>query len=406
MVGKTKIQEIDLGKEDTTWDEIDEKKKSCLKQILRPILLAMAIAGCYNFSDLIYIQKSENDKTSVKWVLSLMYRLVLLLVTLAATARYACILFYLPSDYQYIAILCLVWALHLVTQLLLSFKTTSRKYGHYEKAFQHWESVIIPESRQLGLRCPVAQIRRQTITAVIIGMAIIILNVVSIGIQLEVSADPVFYLFPLSETHWSKMFYIFLMLMSSLVWIVPQANAIILSKTLTTVFTVYNETFEKQITDNKNNLPENFPRMRQLHINICKLVEELDNDMGWFYATDMGFMIFLTVFTLYQIVKTTMDTFSLVMYFFWFLSGIAIVVFTTSFAAFTHEAAHAPLDTIYYINVQDITVEKLAQLNLFLSKLTGTQVGFTTCGLLTITKEFILTIAGVFLTYFAVLYTL
>ncbi|WAR19560.1 hypothetical protein MAR_001398 [Mya arenaria] len=109
-------------------------------------------------------------------------------------------------------------------------------------------------------------------------------------------------------------------------------------------------------------------RMRQLHFNICKLVEELDNDMGWFYATDLGVMIFLSVFTLYQIVKTSMDTFSLVMYIFWFFSGIAIVGLLTSFAAFTHES-----------------------LNLFLSKLTGTQVGFTTCGLLTITKEFILT---------------
>ena len=35
-----------------------------------------------------------------------------------------------------------------------------------------------------------------------------------------------------------------------------------------------------------------------------------------------------------------------------------------------------------------------SQLNLFLSKLTGTQIGFTTSGLLTITKEFILTVSG------------
>ena len=34
----------------------------------------------------------------------------------------------------------------------------------------------------------------------------------------------------------------------------------------------------------------------------------------------------------------------------------------------------------------------LFQLHLFLSKLTGTQIGFTTVGLLTITKEFLLTV--------------
>ncbi|KAH3711954.1 hypothetical protein DPMN_071630, partial [Dreissena polymorpha] len=68
--------------------------------------------------------------------------------------------------------------------------------------------------------------------------------------------------------------------------------------------------------------------------------------------------------------------------------------------------AHGPLEHVYDIKVQGVSVEKIAEVNLFLSKLTGTQIGFTTCGLLTITKEFILTIAGVFLTYFTVLYTL
>ncbi|KAH3711948.1 hypothetical protein DPMN_071624 [Dreissena polymorpha] len=57
----------------------------------------------------------------------------------------------------------------------------------------------------------------------------------------------------------------------------------------------------------------------------------------------------------------------------------------------TH-VAHGPLEHVYDINVQDISMEKLAQVNLFLSKLMGTQIGFTTCGLLTITKEFILTV--------------
>ena len=37
------------------------------------------------------------------------------------------------------------------------------------------------------------------------------------------------------------------------------------------------------------------------------------------------------------------------------------------------------------------------QLNLFLSKLTGTQIGFTTLGLLTITKEFLLTVLLLYL---------
>ena len=50
----------------------------------------------------------------------------------------------------------------------------------------------------------------------------------------------------------------------------------------------------------------------------------------------------------------------------------------------------------------DITLlfQYILQVNMFLSKLTGTQVGFTTLGLLTITKEFLLTVC-VYINFFA-----
>ncbi|XP_046338965.2 uncharacterized protein LOC124120234 [Haliotis rufescens] len=67
------------------------------------------------------------------------------------------------------------------------------------------------------------------------------------------------------------------------------------------------------------------------------------------------------------------------------------------------QRAHSLLDDIFSIGTQDATVEQHAQLNLFLSKLTGTSVGFTAIDFFVIKKEFILTLSGLFVTYFFLL---
>ncbi|XP_055957043.1 uncharacterized protein LOC126821335 [Patella vulgata] len=61
--------------------------------------------------------------------------------------------------------------------------------------------------------------------------------------------------------------------------------------------------------------------------------------------------------------------------------------------------AHSPLENIYDLQTHGLTTEQLGELTLFLSKLTGTSIGFTAMGFFTITKEVILTIGGLYLTY-------
>ena len=78
--------------------------------------------------------------------------------------------------------------------------------------------------------------------------------------------------------------------------------------------------------------------MRLLHLNLCKLVEELDNDFGWFFAADFVFVIFISLFILYQMIKTSLDTISLVLFGAWFLQNITIMVVTATFSAFTNVA--------------------------------------------------------------------
>ncbi|XP_067680968.1 uncharacterized protein [Haliotis asinina] len=69
----------------------------------------------------------------------------------------------------------------------------------------------------------------------------------------------------------------------------------------------------------------------------------------------------------------------------------------------THFQAHSLLEDIFHIGTKNATTELLGQLSLFVSKLTGTSIGFTAINFFVITNEFILTLGGMFITYFFLL---
>ncbi|XP_045182101.2 uncharacterized protein LOC123540846 isoform X1 [Mercenaria mercenaria] len=404
MAGKTKVEKFEIKdqKMHSAWSDDSDKNVTSLKQILKLMLYGLAIAGNYSFSD---INSAGENSSSIKSVLSKIYRTYVFISILIMVIKFIAGFFYLPTDYFYFSILCAVWSTYILCIQLYSMKATSSKYGHYEKVFKIWDQKIMPEFKELGIEYPSFKLRKGVIIVLVIAFILVVCNTAGLGVQIYISGG-YFYTAPFESNPYTLTAYFILVTAEILAWIIPVAFVISLTKLIQEAFNSLNKYKSKLCEQNGCKMVENFQKIRMLHLNLSKLVSDLDEDLGWFYAIIFTFNIGLSVFTLYQIIKRTLTTFELVLYVFWFLCGLASIGLPAIHAALVNDAAHAPLDSIYYINVQDITVEKLAQLNLFLSKLTGTQVGFSTCGLLIITKEFILTIAGVFLTYFAVLYTL
>jgi len=122
-----------IGEHKKAWEEETEKKCSCLKKILRPILVCMALSGCYNFSDLNYIAKNEDKKITAKYVFSIAYRILLLLTVIAVATKFTVTTIKKP-EYKLMGILCIAWTLMLLAFLILSFKQTSRKCGHLTRS--------------------------------------------------------------------------------------------------------------------------------------------------------------------------------------------------------------------------------------------------------------------------------
>ncbi|XP_046582475.1 uncharacterized protein LOC124289843 [Haliotis rubra] len=113
--------------------------------------------------------------------------------------------------------------------------------------------------------------------------------------------------------------------------------------------------------------------------------------------------MFLACFAAYQIINGSSDIFVIAVDVFWLGGGVVCILVSAMCSADVHDAAHSLLDDIFSIGTQDVTVEQMAQLNLFLSKLTGTSIGFTAIDFFVITKEFLLTLGGLFMTYFFLL---
>ncbi|XP_033735137.1 gustatory receptor for sugar taste 61a-like [Pecten maximus] len=145
--------------------------------------------------------------------------------------------------------------------------------------------------------------------------------------------------------------------------------------------------------------------IRLKHLQLCKAVAILEQDTKYLISVNFCTNIFLICFILYQIVATnsTISLMGYITFSFWLVMNFSFISSLSITAAQVNEQAHSPLDYIFDVEMDDMSRSEALQLQLFLSKLNGPAIGFTVMGLITITKELILTLTGVVLTYFFLL---
>ena len=318
------------------WKDNQQIKEPSLKRAIKPVLFCMALSGCYNFSDISNASNTGRKRKTLTRVFSLVYRILILLVILLIMARFVSVFYFLP-EFKMWAINVLMWTLYLTTCWWVCFKQTSRRYGHYEQVMRLWDDVVMPECKALGIDLCEHVIRKRVLICSVVGLIIVVVSVLLNVAHMRITLS-VFYVVPFEFTVEQQLLTTFGYIVTSMVWIIPVVAAITLTRTLTFVFNAFNEHFAKQINDDKTRVPANFKRMRVLHLRICQLLEEMDGDLKWFFASSFLMGIGGAVFTLYQIMRTSLDTVGLVMLIFWILAGLTNLGTGAGFAAFTHEA--------------------------------------------------------------------
>ena len=336
MESKTKVEkfEIENHNKKKAWTEDNERSVKSLKETLRPILYGMAIAGNYNFSD---IYRDDEQISSGKAVFSKIYRVFMMTLVCTGAVKYLSCFFYLPTEFLQFNSLCAIWNIYIVCIHIYNFKATGSRFGHYEKVFQFWNQKIIREFEELGIEYPSLQLRKGVIVTLIIAIVLIVFNISALGAQI-IYIGGYFYTAPFETNVGTLVVFFLCMTAGTLAWIIPISFVICFTKLIQEAFKSLNEYKSKVCKQTGCKPVGKFQKLRLLHLDLCKLVSDLDNDLGWFYAIIFTFNIGLSVFTLYQIIKIIKTTFDLVMFTFWFLSGLASIAIPAIFAAYVNEA--------------------------------------------------------------------
>ncbi|XP_060070870.1 uncharacterized protein LOC132550798 [Ylistrum balloti] len=183
-------------------------------------------------------------------------------------------------------------------------------------------------------------------------------------------------------------------------WLFPILYQVTLFKFLCSGFTSLNNDISKMIEDNSKKIKD----IRGKHLQLCKTVAILEEDSKYLLTGTYVTNIFLLCFIVYQMLTSgTLPVIEYLTYSSWLAMNALITIIVSLTAAEVNEKAHSPLDYIYDVDMSETCAFQSVELQMFLFKLNGPAVGFTTMGFVTITKELILTLGGIILTYFLLL---
>ncbi|XP_062610020.1 uncharacterized protein LOC134271818 [Saccostrea cucullata] len=117
--------------------------------------------------------------------------------------------------------------------------------------------------------------------------------------------------------------------------------------------------------------------IRLKHLQITKAVEILDRDIRLFFTGVYLTGILICCFIVYNLINRKISgTFELVIYLYWLIMNKIIIISSSVLAAQVNEAV-----------------------NFFVYKLNGPAVGFTMMSMVTVTKELLLMLAGLYISY-------
>ncbi|KAL3867161.1 hypothetical protein ACJMK2_044383 [Sinanodonta woodiana] len=310
------------------------------------------------------------------------------------------------TESLFLEILSSAWGLLGTINGVICLKSSTSRYGHLQVFFSHWEEKVTSDFRALKIQYNSKKLRRAFLITFTISWMVIAFNIVGTGIlvfaPLGAVSDAFSLLFtsPFPTIIPIKCVTMIVHCYYSCAWILPAPLVVISSLAIKYGFLALCDAMEREIRLSDDKLTDKLRDFRKAHLNLCRCIEILDKDINILNANWYVINVPLACFILYILIHFGKGIFSMAVFTFWLVTSLGYVAVTSFFVARLHETAHSLQKPLLEIETNDISLEKLTQLNLFLVKLNGPSIGFTALTLITITKEFLLTLVGVFLTYF------
>ncbi|XP_072024010.1 uncharacterized protein [Amphiura filiformis] len=190
---------------------------------------------------------------------------------------------------------------------------------------------------------------------------------------------------------------------SNAAFALPTSFLLIICTILSCQFKKFTDYFAKCM-QGENRFKQCLIKLRLQHQYLSKAVFLVDEAFCFYLAVTFGSSILLACFQMYQlvVVKSFSSVITTLMTIFWFCMVSIQFSLVGVLTAQVHEKAHSIANHIHDICVFGFTThEEVTQMNMFMAKLNGSPIAFTLWNILPLTKEFLLTVVGVYITYFA-----
>ena len=351
-IGRSSAINVENEKPPTAWDHHDSQSHLTLRQLIRPSLIGMAVSGCYTYDGDFIRMGRERSQGRVYRTFGRLFRIICAIVCIGAITKTMTAFLYLPAEYLQFNAVVVAWNVECFLLFLVSLKSGHSRYGGRDKAFDFWEENISPALEELGIDLPVQTVKkRQTIYLIMASMFSVFNLAGSSFMSAEIFSEGYGSVFaaPFAKSVSTIGLSMGIMVVLTLLWLFPAFYIIFISTLLMQTFEVFNNFLEKHIAQNILKMTCKFHKIRLLHLNLSKMVAELDKDFGYYFALIFVFNIAIACFILYQILKTQLETIDLVMYLFWMFSSLALLGGVSVFAAYLNESVSLNTCTLYAI---------------------------------------------------------
>lgn len=209
---------------------------------------------------------------------------------------------------------------------------------------------------------------------------------------------------PLPDSMASRVIFFFLSLYCSAAWLMP--FGIFTAVCLTLIHQCHRLRKTLRLTASANEI-RRIKILRQQHSSLCGSVRKVDNLFKFLtlvvYVTNIPLVCFLLFDLIFSRPNgvTTQLTLS-----FWFVTVALIMIIVSFLGAHLNSKIHSFTEVVQRVQISNVDLDTHTELMLFIAKLNGDPVAITAGGLVPITKPLIVTVTGVVITYFALLYEL
>ena len=309
---------------------------------MRPMILLMALSGCYTI-----------QSRGKRWIsaILLLYKGFLTVIILLYVIRNVILLSEPNMLLTFVAMFIL--SSQSFGNIFISGKIFSKKYGNYGKAMKRFHGVLY-KMKELNISINTKFFNRRlaafSISALLIALTGIIIQGVIAFVMFPSPdeykiLDPnqtLTYTQPLPDTTGTRLLLFFALCLHMFPFCIPGFFLMTISVMLLTVFKALDKRFDQVVNGTSDNLFDLFERLRKFHVELCSVVSHLDKDLGFMYGNIFFWTVGEALIIAYMIVKYPMPAIAIVTIIFYLGFTVMILASVSVCAALVHEAVSFP----------------------------------------------------------------